>query len=63
MREVAKTLSDLGIAPMMTTGTITREQEMGEVGRLVTLDAATPIAEQMALVERALDTLNAQTND
>ena len=25
--------------------------------------AATPIAEQMALVERALDTLNAQTND
>ncbi len=63
MREVAKTLSDLGIEPVMTTGTITHEQEMGEVGHLITLDAATPIAEQIVLVERALDTLNSQTND
>ena len=63
MREVAKTLRDLGIAPMMTTGTITHEQEMGEVGQSITLDAAMPIAEQMARIEAALQDLSSQPTD
>ena len=31
MREVAKTLHDLGIAPHMTTGTVARQQEVGDM--------------------------------
>jgi 3-hydroxyisobutyrate dehydrogenase-like beta-hydroxyacid dehydrogenase len=33
MREVAATLRELGIEPLMTTGTIERQQELGEIGR------------------------------
>jgi 3-hydroxyisobutyrate dehydrogenase-like beta-hydroxyacid dehydrogenase len=33
MREVADTLRELGIDPMMTTGTIDRQQQLGEIGR------------------------------
>jgi 3-hydroxyisobutyrate dehydrogenase-like beta-hydroxyacid dehydrogenase len=33
MREVAETLRELGIEPLMTTGTIERQQELGEIGR------------------------------
>jgi 3-hydroxyisobutyrate dehydrogenase-like beta-hydroxyacid dehydrogenase len=58
MREVAKTLRDLGISPMMTTGTIAWEQQMGDLGQSITLDADTPIAEQMARIEAALEDLS-----
>lgn len=33
MREVADTLNELGVAPLMTAGTIERQQQMGEIGR------------------------------
>lgn len=33
MREVANTLRELGVDPMMTTGTIERQQQLGEIGR------------------------------
>jgi hypothetical protein len=33
MREVADTLRELGVEPLMTTGTIARQQQLGEVGR------------------------------
>jgi 3-hydroxyisobutyrate dehydrogenase-like beta-hydroxyacid dehydrogenase len=33
MREVAETLRELGIEPLMTAGTIERQQELGEIGR------------------------------
>ena len=33
MREVAETLRELGVAPLMTDGTIERQQQMGEMGR------------------------------
>jgi 3-hydroxyisobutyrate dehydrogenase-like beta-hydroxyacid dehydrogenase len=33
MREVAETLRELGIEPLMTAGTIERQQELGELGR------------------------------
>jgi 3-hydroxyisobutyrate dehydrogenase-like beta-hydroxyacid dehydrogenase len=33
MREVADTLRELGIDPMMTAGTIDRQQQLGEIGR------------------------------
>lgn len=33
MREVAETLRELGVAPLMTDGTIERQQQMGEIGR------------------------------
>ena len=58
MREVAKTLRDLGISPMMTTGTIAWEQQMGDLGQSITLDADTPIADQMARIESALEDLS-----
>ncbi len=33
MREVAETLRELGVDPMLTTGTIERQQQLGEIGR------------------------------
>jgi 3-hydroxyisobutyrate dehydrogenase-like beta-hydroxyacid dehydrogenase len=33
MREVADTLRELGVAPLMTAGTIERQQQLGEIGR------------------------------
>ncbi len=33
MREVAETLRELGIEPLMTAGTIERQQQLGELGR------------------------------
>jgi 3-hydroxyisobutyrate dehydrogenase-like beta-hydroxyacid dehydrogenase len=33
MREVAETLRELGIEPLMTIGTIERQQQLGEIGR------------------------------
>ncbi len=33
MREVAETLRELGVTPLMTAGTIERQQQMGEIGR------------------------------
>ena len=32
MEEVAETLRELGIEPLMTAGTIRRQREMGEIG-------------------------------
>jgi 3-hydroxyisobutyrate dehydrogenase-like beta-hydroxyacid dehydrogenase len=32
MREVADTLRELGVEPLMTTGTIARQQQLGEIG-------------------------------
>ena len=34
MREVAETLRELGVSPLMTSGTIDRQQQLGEIGRL-----------------------------
>ena len=34
MREVADTLRELGVEPLMTAGTIARQQQLGEIGRL-----------------------------
>jgi 3-hydroxyisobutyrate dehydrogenase-like beta-hydroxyacid dehydrogenase len=33
MREVADTLRELGVSPLMTAGTIERQQQLGEIGR------------------------------
>jgi 3-hydroxyisobutyrate dehydrogenase-like beta-hydroxyacid dehydrogenase len=33
MREVADTLRELGVKPLMTTGTVERQQQLGEIGR------------------------------
>ena len=33
MREVADTLRELGVKPLMTTGTIERQQQLGEIGQ------------------------------
>lgn len=35
MREVAETLRELGVDPLMTVGTIERQQQLGEIGRQV----------------------------
>ncbi|MEC7238011.1 MAG: DUF1932 domain-containing protein [Pseudomonadota bacterium] len=56
MREVAKTLRDFNVAPAMTTGTIAWEEEMGNLD--LTLEPGTALAEQMALIEQALDKTN-----
>ena len=53
MREVAKTLRSLDVAPAMTTGTISWEEEMGALD--LSLDSGTPLAEQLTLIERALE--------
>ena len=53
MREVAKTLRGLDVAPVMTTGTISWEEEMGALD--LSLDSGTPLAEQLTLIERALE--------
>ena len=53
MREVAKTLRGLDVAPAMTTGTISWEEEMGALG--LSLDPGTPLAEQLTLIEQALE--------
>ena len=53
MREVAKTLRGLDVAPAMTTGTISWEEEMGALD--LSLDSGTPLAEQLTLIERALE--------
>ncbi|MFN3348846.1 DUF1932 domain-containing protein [Pseudorhodoplanes sp.] len=34
MREVAETLRELGVEPLMTSGTVERQQQLGEIGRL-----------------------------
>ena len=52
MREVAKTLRGFDVAPAMTTGTISWEEEMGNLD--LTLEPGTALAEQMALIENAL---------
>src|SRR5215210_123461 len=40
MEQVAATLNELGIAPLMTQGTVARQREMGELGELATVRAA-----------------------
>jgi 3-hydroxyisobutyrate dehydrogenase-like beta-hydroxyacid dehydrogenase len=48
MREVADTLRELGIEPLMTAGTIERQQQMGEIGRKPQIkDAVTKGREEM----------------
>jgi 3-hydroxyisobutyrate dehydrogenase-like beta-hydroxyacid dehydrogenase len=42
MEEVADTLRELGIDPHMTTGTIRRQQEIGELGKHEPLQSAVP---------------------
>ena len=53
MREVAKTLRGLDVAPVRTTGTISWEEEMGALD--LSLDSGTPLAEQLTLIEQALE--------
>lgn len=53
MREVAKTLRDFDVSPAMTTGTIAWEEEMGHLD--LTLEPGTALADQMALIEQALN--------
>jgi hypothetical protein len=53
MREVAKTLTDLGIAAEMTRGTINRQQELGGLGlSLLDLDS---FDARIAAIETALE--------
>jgi len=40
MEQVAATLTELGIAPLMTQATVARQREMGELGRLDAVHAA-----------------------
>ena len=40
MEQVAATLSELGIAPLMTEATVTRQREMGELGKREDVRAA-----------------------
>ncbi|MPZ58748.1 MAG: DUF1932 domain-containing protein [Rhizobiales bacterium] len=40
MEEVADTLRELGVAPLMTAGTIERQREMGKIGKAETVRAA-----------------------
>ncbi len=48
MREVAETLRELGIEPLMTTGTIERQQQLGELGRKPAIkDAVTKSRDEM----------------
>jgi 3-hydroxyisobutyrate dehydrogenase-like beta-hydroxyacid dehydrogenase len=39
MEEVADTLRELGVEPMMTAGTITRQREMGKIGKVAAVHA------------------------
>ena len=41
------------MAPAMTTGTISWEEEMGALD--LSLDPGTPLAEQLTLIEQALE--------
>ena len=53
MREVVKTLTDLGIAAEMTRGTINRQQELGTLGlSLPDLDSFDAL---IAAIETALE--------
>ena len=40
MEQVAVTLSELGIAPLMTQATVARQRQMGELGRQDSVKAA-----------------------
>jgi len=40
MEQVAVTLSELGIAPLMTEATVARQREMGELGKQDSVKAA-----------------------
>ena len=53
MREVHKTLTDLGISPDMTRGTIDRQDQWGQLGiSLVDLDS---FESRIAAIETAID--------
>jgi len=53
MREVADTLRELGVEPLMTSGTIERQQQLGEVGRLPQVRDA--VAKGRAPMLKAID--------
>lgn len=42
MEEVADTLRELGVRPLMTAGTIERQREMGQIGKAGAIQAAIP---------------------
>ena len=58
MEEVAATLRELGVAPLMTEATVSRQRELGEIGRApqvrATLDQGA--AAMLAAIERATAT-------
>jgi len=56
MREVAKTLRDLEIAPAMTTGTIAWQQDMGDLD--LSLDPDADLDAQMTAIEAAFSSQN-----
>ncbi len=53
MREVAETLRELGIEPLMTSGTIERQQQLGEIGRQPAIQDA--VAKGRAEMLEAID--------
>lgn len=53
MREVADTLRELGVQPLMTAGTIERQQQLGEIGRQPRVKDA--VAEGRAAMLAAID--------
>ena len=59
MREVAKTLRDLDIAPAMTTGTIAWQQDMGDLK--LALDPNADLGAQVAAIETAFNAQNEET--
>ena len=52
MREVVKTIQDLGHQPLTTQGTVSRQQELGELG--LKLDEAGDLQDSVASVAKAL---------
>jgi 3-hydroxyisobutyrate dehydrogenase-like beta-hydroxyacid dehydrogenase len=58
MEQVAATLSELGIAPLMTEATVARQREMGELGKQESVRAA-----KTAGAEALLDVVNRVSKD
>ena len=58
MREVAETLIELGIEPLMTSGTVERQQQLGEIGREPSVRQAVRQGREPMLqaIDRALNT-------
>jgi hypothetical protein len=61
MREVADTLRELGVEPLMTAGTIERQQQLGEIGRQPQVKQS--VASGPVEMLREIDTADARRRD